>query len=320
MNLLQRYRQTLKPLAVEEPIDVVWHRLLGYAVARASFPTPISADAITIAAIFIGFASGACLAVPFAHHLAWGAALCTLSAVFDCADGQLARMRKRSSNFGRMLDGASDTVVMAVIGAGAMVHLARGHLPPWQWLFVVLAGVSCTFHFAYYDHYKNVYLRLTEATYREGEDVETALSRKEAEVHSTKQSLVIRGVWALYIWYMRSQANVIHGADPYTSSRLNLFPAWEPARAEIYRKHCLGPMRVWRSLFGLGTHVFTLSLAIAFDRIDVYVVFRLFVLNTVGYAWLMPWQRRASKAAFEEMALRLPDQRGFGPRNVSAAI
>lgn len=313
MSLLDSYRKTLKPLAVEEPIDVAWHRLLGYLVARACFPTPISADAITVMAIFIGVGSGVCIAIPSPHHLGWGAALCTLSAVFDCADGQLARMRQRSSSFGRMLDGVADSIVMAAIAVGAIVHmLSRGALTGWQWLAIAATFPVCTFHFGHYDHYKNVYLRLTEPTYREGEDTETAVARKEQELADRKPTLVVRFVWAIYLYYVRTQASFIRTTDPYTSSRLNLFPAYDAHRAEIYARNCLGPMRVWRTFFGLGTHVFTLSIAIFFDRFDLYVLFRLGLLNVVAYGWLVWWQRRASRDAFAEMGLRLPDQRAFG--------
>ena len=65
------------------------------------------------------------IAIPFERHMLVGAGLCTLSAIFDCADGQLARMRKTSSSFGRMLDGASDSVVMAAIFLGTLIHFAH---------------------------------------------------------------------------------------------------------------------------------------------------------------------------------------------------
>jgi hypothetical protein len=70
-------------------------------------------------------------------------------------------------------------------------------------------------------------------------------------------------------------------------------------------------MRMWRTFFGLGTHVFTLSLAAAFDVFEWYVVFRFGILNLLNYGFMVWYQRRASKAAFEEMGLRLPDQRGW---------
>lgn len=311
VGLLDGYKSSLKPLAVEEPIDVAWHRLLGYVVARAALPTPISADAITVFAILIGIASGVAIAVDFPHHMLWGAALCTLSAVFDCADGQLARMRKKSSNFGRMLDGFADLVCMVAIVGGTIIHLLGQHHPLWFWLMAIPTIPNCTFHFGLYDHYKNVYLRFTEPTFREGEDTETAVARRRELNERNPPGLVMRFVWWVYIYYVSSQSDFIHRVDPYTSTRLNLMPAHTAQTAEIYRRHALGPMRVWRTAFGLGTHVFTYSIFLALDWLEGYLLFRFVLLNVIGFGYTMWWQRRASKAAFEEMALRLPDQRGW---------
>ena len=309
MGFLAAYRASLKPLSVEEPIDVAWHRLLGFGVARAALKTPISADALTVLAIVIGVSCGVALAVPFAHHMVVAAGLCTLSAVFDCADGQLARMRKKSSDFGRMLDGVSDSVVMFATAVGAMLHLSWSGVHPWQWALGVATAISCTFHFGHYDHYKNVFLRLTEPTFKEGEDLEHALRRRRAQIARNPPGLVLRFAWGVYLFYVGTQARFIHWTDPYTSARLSLFPPHDAARAAIYRKHALAPMRVWRSLFGLGTHVFTFSLCAAFDRLDLYAAFRLGALNLIAYCALIWWQRAASRAAFTEMQLRLPDQR-----------
>ncbi len=311
VGLLDQYKASLKPLAVEEPIDVGWHRLLGFLVAKLALPTPISADAITVFAIVIGVASGVVIAVDFPHHMLWGAALCTLSAVFDCADGQLARMRKRSSSFGRMLDGFADLVTMTAIVAGSIVHLLGRPHPSWFWVLAIPTIPICTFHFGLYDHYKNVYLRFTSPTYREGEDVETAVARRRELNEKTPPGLAMRLVWWVYIYYVTSQSDFIHRVDPYTSTRLNLMPPHDAARAEIYARHAIGPMRIWRTLFGIGTHVFSYSLFLALDWLEGYVLFRFVLLNAIGFGFTVWWQRRASKAAFEQLQLRLPDQRGW---------
>src|SRR6185295_878864 len=100
MSFWSGYRATLKSLEVEEPIDVWVHRPIAYLLARACFRLPISPDAVTALSIVAGVASAACLVSDFRHHLQVGGLLLFLSAVLDCADGQLARMRGTSSVFG----------------------------------------------------------------------------------------------------------------------------------------------------------------------------------------------------------------------------
>jgi len=297
LGLVDGYKATLKPLSVEEPIDVVWHRLAGYAIARASFPTPISADALTVIAIVVGVSAG--VAIAMSSMLA-AAILLEASAFFDCADGQLARLRKRSSDFGRMLDGVSDSVVMAATFAGTMVHFGVARTMWWWVLLAVVAAPTCSFHFGWYDHYKNVYLRMTEPSFREGED--PARARERHEQSRARASFVMRFVWWVYLRYIDGQAWLLRWSDPYTTVRFDRLPAYEPARAELWRDRALGPMRVWRSLYGLGTHIFLFSVACVFDRIDLYLILRVGVLNVFALLVLLPWQRRASRRVFAELA------------------
>ena len=52
------YWKSLKPLAVEEPIDVWVHRPLAYLLARALLPTPVSPNLVTMISIVFGLVGG----------------------------------------------------------------------------------------------------------------------------------------------------------------------------------------------------------------------------------------------------------------------
>ena len=114
------YWKTLKPLAVEEPVDVWIHRPLAYVLAKALYPTPVSPNLVTMISIVFGVLGASCFLADFRHHMLLGGLAIFVSAIFDCADGQLARMRGTSSAFGRMLDGVADLVVsVAAVGGGS---------------------------------------------------------------------------------------------------------------------------------------------------------------------------------------------------------
>lgn len=312
MSLLEQYRASLKPLEVEETIDVFVHRPLGYLVARMAYPMRfLSANLLTLLSILVGVASGAILLTSAKFCMQISGALLFFSAVLDCADGQLARMRRSSSVFGRMLDGTADLITVSVVAPATLYVVWRTHNTPlWLGVTVLTLGiatmVTSSFHTGMYDHFKNVYLRLTSEQYEEGEDYETAVQRW----HATRTSLSWwkRISWWIYLFYVRTQRNYVLGFDPYSSARLNLFPAYDPKRAEIYRRHAGPLMRVWRRYFGFGSMVFGLAFFNAIERADLYLVLRLVVLNAIFYAYLRPAQRRASRAAFREMNLQLPDQ------------
>jgi phosphatidylglycerophosphate synthase len=305
MKFWDGYWKSLKPLEVEEPIDVWVHRPLAYLLARAVYRLPVSPNAITMASIAVGVFSGYAMISPFPNHLVVAGAALFSSAVLDCADGQLARLRGTSSDFGRMLDGFADLVVsVAAVGGGAYL-VWRGHAEPvWEGvLALALASITIltgSFHTSSYDHYKNVFLRMTHPTYREGEDYEQARVRYEQARPRT--SLLLRAVWSTYLFYVRSQSEYVERFDPH-AAKLSKLPGYDPERARIYREHAGGLMRLWRSLFGFGSLVFGMSVTIALGVVDYYLLFRLLVLNLIFYGYLRPRQRRASEAAFRGMGL-----------------
>jgi phosphatidylglycerophosphate synthase len=309
MGFWSGYRATLKPLEVEEPVDVYLHRPLGYVLARASYALPISPDAITGLSIVAGVASAAALILVFPHHLQVGGLLLFLSAVLDCADGQLARMRGTSSMFGRMLDGTADLfTVGAAAPATAYVIWRSLDAPLWVkgtvLLLACITMVTTSFHTTMYDHYKNVFLRLT-GPYQEGEDYEAARRRYRAR---GSRSLVEKIAFPIYLFYLKNQRDYVMKFDPWTSARLGSFPDYQPGRAAIYRAHAGRAMRLWRSIFGFGSMVFGLALFNALAHPEYYLVYRLVVLNALFYLYMRPLQRRASREAFQQMNLGLPDR------------
>ena len=104
-NVLDDYRKGLKPLVVEEWVDLLIYRPLGFLVALPLKFTPVSPNLVTLASGFVGLLGA--VAMAFGRHdlLVWGAILYAFSNVLDCSDGQLARMTGKFSRYGRIYDG-----------------------------------------------------------------------------------------------------------------------------------------------------------------------------------------------------------------------
>lgn len=304
------YRRSLKPLQVEEPIDVWVHRPLAYLLARTLLHTPVTPNAVTASSIACGLVAGASLLLVFPWHLQIAGAALFLSAILDCADGQLARMRGTSSALGRMLDGCADLVVsVAAVGGAVWVVWSKFHEPWWHGAVVVALAaatvVTGSIHTSTYDHFKNLYLGFTSPGYGEGED--RVLARRRYEQEQGKGGLGSRLAWPIYLFYLDRQAAVVRAFDPESTARLHALPGYDAERARIYEKH-MGPhMQMLRNWFGFGSLVFGLALASALDVLEYYVLFRLVALNGLFYAWLRPRHRRASRAAFAEMGLVPPE-------------
>lgn len=297
------YWRSLKPLSVEEPIDVWVHRPLAYLLARVLLPTPVSPNAVTLGSIVLGICSGVSFFSSAPHHMQYAGMFLFLSAVFDCADGQLSRMRGTSSQFGRMLDGTADLVVSTAAVSGAIWVLWRhSHEPPWLGALVVAGAlattVTSTFHTVMYDHYKNVFLRMTVPGSHEGEAYENALARYHER---PKAGPLAELVWPVYLFYVKSQCDAVHGFDPY--SKFASLPPYSEESARVYASRSEPLMRVWRTWFGFGSLVFGISVAAVLDVLELYLLARLVLLNAVFYGYMRPKQRETSAAVLRELGV-----------------
>lgn len=304
-KLFDEYWQSLKPREVEEPIDVWVHRPVAFLFARLLLPTRISPNAVTSMSIVLGVAALGMMLSELPGHMALAGLLIFLSAVADCADGQLARMRGTSSALGRMLDGVADFIVtVAIVGGGTLVVL-RDHSRSIFELVgfgsaIVVTAVTGSFHTASYDHYKNLYLRLTHPKYGEAEDLETAYERYSHVEHRT---VWMRIAWRIYLFYLRSQTNYIRSFDPFTITRLSTLPSYDVRSAAIYATHNEPLMRLWRTWFGFGSLTFGFAVATALNCLDLYLILRGTLLNCLYFGWMLPQQRQASARSLAELGL-----------------
>ncbi len=308
-KLLDGYWQSLKPREVEEPIDVWLHRPIAFILAKLLLPTSVSPNAVTATSIFFGLLALVAMLSDFPNHMPIAGLCIFASAVADCADGQLARMRGTSSALGRMLDGTADLVVsLAIVGGGAIVVLRNHASSSGEFMLyaaaILVTAVTGSFHTSSYDHYKNVYLRMTHPKYQEAEDLDTALIRY-AKADGAR-SVWVRVSWPIYFFYLKSQTDYIHAFDPFTAAKLGQLPTYSSLSSATYAKHNDRLMKQWRSWFGFGSLTFGFAAATALNCVEIYVVLRGLLLNCFYFTVMMPQQRRASREAFSE--LRSPEK------------
>jgi phosphatidylglycerophosphate synthase len=300
------YWQSLKSLDVEEPVDVYVHRPLAYLLARALLPTPVSPNLVTIASMVIGVSGAYLILVDTPYHFQWAGLCVFLSTVFDCADGQLARMRKTSSVIGRMLDGTADVIVTAAITVAAAIWLFHkyGAQNPWLgWaavLFTIVAGVATSIQTTLFDHYKTVFMKMAVPGFKEAESYPEARRRYEAEKSFTP---VTRLAWALYLQFVGNQSATVRKFDPHTVTEFSILGDYDPARAQIFREHMAGVMGTWRRWFGYGSLMMGITLALLVELPEYYLLLRLTVFGVVFYGPLLRRQRRASESAFRALGV-----------------
>jgi len=312
------YRATLKPLEVEELIDLLVHRPLAHLLVLAVKGTAITPDQLTVVSMLVGVAAGVATLSSFVRGVSFlwlGGLLLILSAVVDCSDGQLARLRQTSSTFGRMLDGAVDGVVQIAVIPAALLHVwwrhggdtpgAASSAPPFLdgwlsaqgWLVLGIAAILTGLaHTSLYDYFKNVYLRMTMDGKREGDEDPDEVVAAYAEAKSRGVTLLDRIRYEMYIGHVSNQRALTRAIDPNIPARFRDMPAFNPEAAARYREDQRGLMRAW-SFYGIGTHIFGIGMCMAFDAVELYILARFFLANGALLV-LVPMQRRASRRFF----------------------
>lgn len=125
------------------------NRYLANLLVRKIAPTNIRPNQITYFSLLLGFLSSCLIVWGKPVAILFAALILFLSLVLDSADGQLARLRKQSSNFGNWLDKVTDRIKESTI-ITALAYLV-GHRFPQTELWVLGPVAIFLVNFMYYN-------------------------------------------------------------------------------------------------------------------------------------------------------------------------
>lgn len=225
-DLKTRYRDTLKSMDTEEPIDLAFYRPMGYAWAVLCAKLGIHPNAITIASIFLGVGAG----IMFYFNNIWyniiGMFLLIWANTYDSADGQLARMTKQYSRLGRILDGLSgDLWFVTIYFAICFREISTSPFfidHHWViWTLAVVTGMCHAKQAAVADYYRQFHLFFLKG--KEGSELENVkvLDKKFAEM-SWKHNFMSK----VFLFFYRN----------YTANQESLTPKMQQLRAELRKR------------------------------------------------------------------------------------
>jgi hypothetical protein len=159
MNIVEEYKKSLKLREVEEVIDLVLFRPLATLLVKLVYRTNITPNQLTWVALLMGII-GTLLFTRGTSQAFFAGAICLIIYdVFDCADGQLARLKGTGTLTGRIVDGFADYIVAILtylcIGFG---FASNSDNPLFWWVLTVLAGFSNALHSIAVDYYRNQFM------------------------------------------------------------------------------------------------------------------------------------------------------------------
>ncbi len=138
-NLWREYKRSLKDTEIEEIIDLYFYRLFGFIFVKAVSWSRIKPNHITYLGMLLGLGS----AILFIKsNLLSAAILLLLANVMDCADGQLARLKKNGTYLGSIVDGFFDYIVGSSTIIGMGIYLLNRYDPGLVFILTVATGLS----------------------------------------------------------------------------------------------------------------------------------------------------------------------------------
>lgn len=260
MSLIAEYKASLKNTTIEEFVDLFIFRPLAFLFVKSIYRTRITPNQITLLSMLSGICSGILFAVGSPASVILGGLFLALATIFDCADGQLARLKNNGTPFGRILDGVVDYIYTVAAFVGIAIGGMNGWIDPlvW-WLFVSLAGASYALQAGILDFYRNEFLANLKGS---SGFVENELSSAQSErdkYTAIKGHYLERLMLEVYIKYSSYQNRL----KPKTRASRNSNPA-------VYIKNSSLLIRLW-ALNGTSTHVFVLVCCAGFGRLDIFL-------------------------------------------------
>lgn len=259
-RFLKQYKKTLKPIETEEVFDLYFSRIISFLLVLSIKRYPVFPNILTFISMVTGVLTGYYFCQGTYEGLIWGVVFLQITNVFDCADGQLARLKKISSTFGKTLDGLADLVTYISIYFGIAYHVYIQTSNLLIFPYAVIAVLSMFLHIMYFDHFKNQLISFSIESY--AEKGETAKELKKKYLKLKKQNSFKWIPARLYYSYTYIQEKLVEFGyiDKYRGywSVKNKKQMFTKIKKNYYKQMRLS-VRLW-TFFGASSHlvIFTL--------------------------------------------------------------
>ena len=263
----EEYRRSLKMPEAEEFLDLLFYRPAAYLFVKGVEWSPITPNQITLLSLVAG-----CIA---AYQFSFGVASAVFIAgiwyavanILDCADGQLARIKKNGTPLGRIIDGIADYISSVAIFLGIGFGLSAIGNPHW-WL-VIAGGMSTALQAIKFDEAQGKFI----STVRGEEDFTSREIEKYTiqvqELRSAGSSGLRLLTLNLYLKYLLFQQQF----RPSESTTID---------REQFRKSNTLMIRLWTFL-GPTTNRSLLIISALFGNVTIF----LWTIIIVGNGWLI---------------------------------
>jgi phosphatidylglycerophosphate synthase len=287
-GFFKEYKSSLKAVEVEEIFDLVIYRPLAFIFVKATFSINLKPDQVSVSAMFFGATAGVLLGFGTLTSITIGAVLYFLSNILDCADGQIARLKRNGTKVGRIVDGFIDYIVSTFIFFGIAFGLVKqfsmGDVNLWGntflqmnpytyiWLISIFGGISSAMQAFYFDFYRNKFL---EVAFGKASGIIDEITEFEEEkrkfIEDPKYANFMEKILIhVYLWYSKLQLRIQNDHENHTAEK--------KPDAKLYYSKNRFLLRLW-SFMGSTTHI-TLCIIFALaNNLEAFLLFCILPLN-----------------------------------------
>ncbi len=133
-------------------ISRVWF-FFNRQIVRCLYSTPITPDQITCLALFCSIISFCFFISTSENSLIFGGVFLYLKALLDNVDGNLARVRGKTSRFGRFFDSLVDFIATSLAYGGLTWRTVQENGDPNFWFLGIATAISCFLHSSFFVFY-----------------------------------------------------------------------------------------------------------------------------------------------------------------------
>ena len=287
-----RIEATYKAREVEGVLDLYFYRPIGFRLAEFFAHLKMTPAAVTLLAGICGVIAGHLYYYRDLRINIAGMVLHVCSNVLDNADGQLARLTRRESRKGRIIDSIADHLVFVSIYLHLVLRgLAEGS-PPAIWFLAIAAGISHALQGAAADYYRSTYLYFVANGTRAEIDSSSGL-RSEYRGWTWRQRPWDKLLLALYLNFTRQQEMLAPQLKKLRETTGEVFHEKIPAWLEQGYRNSAGGMFKWWGLLMTNSRMLVLFALLFLGQPIYYFWFELIPLNVLFICLLVRQEKMA---------------------------
>ncbi len=265
------YRNSIKSELSDELINTYAIRPFAGMIVRMLYRTSVSPNQLTMASIAAGFAAAVVYLQNSASAFILAGLLVTCKDILDSADGQLARAKNQFSRSGRFLDSIGDFLVNAALFSAIGKVLFEQSGMSVMYVIASAGFAGTTLRVSYHVYYQTRFLHLHEKyeNNRITEDV------RLEDVERGGRELQLQRIF-----------QIIYGWQDRLMLRIDLWCLKGIRHSGKQRERWYTDVKALRlsGLLGLGTELFLLTVCSLFNRLFLYCILNIIMMNGIFLA------------------------------------